>query len=78
MSSFDEIIQDLKTKRDEIELKIHLASKDVQRDFEELEGKWHEFRRKAGLDQSAQGLGSALGLLGEELKRGYERIKKAL
>ncbi len=78
MASVDEIVQELKTKRDEIELQIHLASKEVQQDYHELEEKWEHIRSKVGLEQTAEGVGSALELLGEELKRGYERIRKAL
>ena len=78
MATIDEIVEDLRTKRDEIEVKLHLASKDLQRDFEDLEEKWEAFRGKAGIDRTAKGVASALDLLGDELKQGYERIKKAL
>ncbi len=78
MATVDEIVQDLKTMRDEIQVKIHLASQELQQDFEDLEDKWEQARAKAGLDRTAQGVGSALELLGDELKRGYDRIRKAL
>ena len=78
MASMEEIIDELKTRRDEIQVKIHLASKELQRDFEDLEGKWEKFRSRAGIDRTAEGVASAFELLGEELRRGYERIKKAL
>jgi len=78
MKTVDEVVQDLKTLRDEVEVKIHLASKDIQQDFQELEDKWDSFRAKAGLERTAKGVGSAFELLGDELKRGYDRIRRAL
>lgn len=78
MRTVDEVVEDLKTLRDEVEVKIHLASKDIQQDFQELEDKWETFRAKAGLDRTAKGVGSAFELLGDELKRGYDRIRRAL
>ncbi len=78
MPTVEEIVQDLKTKRDEIEVKIHLASQELQQDFHDLEDKWEQIRSKAGLDRTVEGVGSALELLGDELKRGYDRIRKSL
>ena len=57
---------------------MHLASRDIQDEFSALEGRWSEFRTQARLDRTKEGVSSALGLLGDELKRGYERIKKAI
>ena len=78
MVDIEEVVEDLKEKRDRLKAKIHLASKDLQGEFDELDAKWNEFRAKARLDRTAEGVSSALGLLGDELKRGYERIKKAI
>lgn len=78
MATLDEILEDLKTKRDEIELKIHLASRDLQRDWEDLEDKWSKFKARAGIDRTAHDVTSAFENLGDELRRGYDRIKKAL
>lgn len=78
MSRVDEILQDLRTKRDEIEVQLHLASKEAQQEFQELEEKWDQFRSKADLSRTAQDVGSAFEALGDELKKGYERLKRAL
>ncbi len=78
MQSVDDIVQDLKTMRDEVEVKIHLASKELQQEFHELEDKWEQLKSRSGLGRTAEGVGSALELLGDELKRGYERIRRAL
>lgn len=78
MPTIDDVLQDLKTLRDELKLKIHLGSRDAQEEWHRLEERWDEFSAKARVDESAEGISSALRLLKEELARGYERVKKAL
>jgi vacuolar-type H+-ATPase subunit D/Vma8 len=78
MSEFDGLVADLKQKRDELRLKIHLASKEAQEEWEELEEKMTEFSSRAELGKTSEGIGDALGKVGEELKRGYQRIRSAI
>jgi vacuolar-type H+-ATPase subunit D/Vma8 len=78
MGEFDELVADLKQKRDELRLKIHLASREAQDEWEELEDKMQEFSSRAELSKTSEGLGDALGKLGQELKLGYKRIRKAI
>lgn len=78
MGEFDDLVADLKQKRDELRVKIHLASKDAQDEWEELEEKMQEFSSRAELGKTSEGLGDALGKLGEELKLGYRRIRNAI
>ena len=85
MSEFDDLIAELKTKRDELRVQINLASKDARDEWQELEAKMDEFTAKAkdladeaGLSETGEGVGKALGDLGNELKLGYERILKAI
>ena len=78
MSDFDELIADLKQKRDELRVQMHLASREVQDEWQELEGKMNEFAARAELDKTGEGLGEAFRSLGQELKQGYERIRDAI
>ena len=78
MSEFDDLVYDLKQKRDELRLKIHLASREAQDEWEELEEKMKEFSSKAELGKTGEGIGDALGKVGEELKLGYQRIRNAI
>jgi vacuolar-type H+-ATPase subunit D/Vma8 len=78
MGEFDDLVADLKQKRDELRLKIHLASKEAQDEWEELEEKMQEFSSRAELGKTSEGLGDALGKLGEELKMGYKRVRNAI
>ena len=75
---FRQLLEELKTRRDELALKIHLGTREAQDEFDKLEAQWNEFSAKAKLDESADGIGQALGALGDELRKGYERLKKAL
>ena len=85
MSDFDDLIEDLKQKRDELRLQIHLGSKEVKDEWEELEkkmedfsGKARKFSEDAKLRETGAGIGDALKQLGGELKHGYQRIRDAL
>ncbi len=85
MTDFDDIIEELKQKRDELRLQIHLASKEVKDEWEQLEEKMEDFSAKAKqfsndakLKETGEGIGDALSQLGGELKRGYERIREAI
>ncbi len=85
MTDFDDIVEELKQKRDEARVQIHLASKEIKEEWEELEEKMEDFSGKAKqfaddaeLKKTGAGIGDALGQLGGELKRGYERIREAL
>jgi SMC interacting uncharacterized protein involved in chromosome segregation len=85
MSDLDEVLEQLKQKRDELRVQMHLASKEVQDEWEDLEKKMNDFSEKAKkfakdaeLKETGSGLGSALGQVGNELKAGYDRIRKAL
>ena len=78
MSELDDVLQELKQKRDELRLQIHLASKEAKDEWDELEEKLEDFTANAKLDETGEGIGKALGQLGSELKLGYERIWKAI
>lgn len=78
MPDFSNFFEDLKRTRDEIKLKIHLGSKDVQDEWSELEKRWNSFESKAELDRSAKDVGDAVKILGAELKDAFQRIRKAL
>lgn len=78
MADFDDVVQQLKQKRDELRVQIHLASKEVQEEWEELEDKLEDFSARAKLGETGAGVGDALGQLGHELKQGYEKIRDAI
>jgi len=78
MGEFEDLVADLKQKRDELRLQMHLASKEAQDEWEELEEKMQEFSSRAELGRTSEGLGDALGKLGQEPKLGYKRLRNAI
>ncbi len=78
MTEEKKIKQELQELRDELALKIHLASMEGKEEWEKLESKWEKFSSSAHLDETADNVSAALKLLGNEIKEGYHRLKKAL
>lgn len=78
MSEFDDLVSDLKRRRDELRVKIHLASKEAQEEWQELEEKMEDFVARAELGKTGEGIGDAVGKLGQELKLGYQRVRDAI
>jgi len=85
MSDLDDLVDDLKQKRDELRVQINLASREIKDEWKDLEEKLDEFSGKvsqfaddAQLKETGEGLGHALGQVGQELKRGYDRIRDAI
>jgi hypothetical protein len=78
MTDTHDLKRDIKKLRDELELKMHLASMEMKEEWQELEGRWQKFSSKTGLDESAQALGGSLEALGEELKNSYKRFRAGL
>lgn len=81
--SYEQLVRTLAVQRDELKLKIHLASMEARDEWEELEKKWHRLKGKSKLvkeqvGESAKEVGAAAAQLGEEIKRGYVNIKKTL
>ena len=67
MTQFDDLLDELKQKRDELRLQIHLASKDAKDEWEELEGKMKDFAAKADLERIFQSRLTKQASLIEEL-----------
>jgi len=83
MDDLKKMVDDLKQQRDEINLQLHLAKAEVRDEWDKLEPKWEEMKGKMATvsdvaSQTAESVTATVGLLAEEIKEGYERIKKAL
>jgi hypothetical protein len=81
---WDDVLAKLKQERDELALKMHLGKKEAAAEWEKLEAKWHEIKThkvppvKQAADETVGGVGLALELAADELKKGYEKIRKLL
>lgn len=78
MSTFEQVKADLAQLRDEAKLQAHLGSMDAQQEWDDLEAKWNHFVAEAGLHDSAEGIGTAIEGLGQELRLAYQRLAKTL
>ncbi len=80
---FDKLVEKLKTEREEINVKMHLASMDAKEEFAEAEKKWEQVKVKMAeiadeaVDTSEDYIAKAK-IVGEELKDSYSRIIKRL
>ena len=77
------LAEELKTKRDELKVKMHLATMDTKDEFEEAEKKWSKVKSKAseitdGTIDATEDILSKTKIIGEELKETYHRIAKRL
>lgn len=78
-----ELLNKLREERDELHLRLHLAKAEARDEWEKLEPKWEHFQaRTQAVAESAEAaskdVGTALGILGEELRHGYKRIKESM
>jgi hypothetical protein len=80
---FENLLDKLQVERDEINLKLHLASMEAKQEFEEAEKQWHRLKIKAAeiADDSVETSEDFIDkakIVGEELKDAYYRIGKRL
>lgn len=80
---FDKLVEKLRMERDEINLKMHLASMEAKEEFEQAEKKWDHVKTKASeiaddaVETSDEYITKAK-IIGEELKETYHRIAERL
>ena len=79
----EQLLEELERQRDELKVKLHLAKAEIRDEWEKLEHKRAELRSKltaaSGQAEDAwKDIGAAAGLLADELKKGYDRIRSTL
>lgn len=82
-TSLDELIGTLKQERDELKLKMHLASMNAKDEYDRLSGKCDELTEQFeplsdAVGDTAENVFAALGLVADELKIGFQRVRKAI
>ncbi|MDP3391717.1 MAG: hypothetical protein Q8S48_17315 [Methylococcaceae bacterium] len=80
---FENLLNKLNTEREEINLKLHLASLEARDEFEQAEKQWQQVKNKAAeiADESKETSEEFIAkakIVGEELKETYQRITKRL
>ena len=77
MADLGDIIADLKQKRDELRLQLHLGTKEAEDEWEELMVQWDKFLTVSQFEKSSDEIGEAARELGLRMKDAYDRMKKA-
>ena len=82
--SWDDLMAKLTREREELALKMHLGKQEAKAEWEQLEAKWNHLKTvKAppiteAAAETARGVGNAFDMAADELKKGYEKIRKLL
>ena len=79
--SLDKLIGDLEQQREELEVQLSLAKAEARDEWEELERSWEKVKSKVGrvgeeATEIADDVGEAATLLLEEIRSGYQRLRK--
>jgi seryl-tRNA synthetase len=77
------MIDDLKTERDELSLQIHLGMQDAKSEWNALSKKLDELNRryepvKDAAKESGEDVWDAMKLVADEIKDGFHRIRQSL
>ena len=78
-----ELIESLKQQRDELALQMHLGKAEAKEEWERVQEKLDKLSDdfepiKDAVGESAEGLLTSLGLVADEIKESFHRIRKAL
>ena len=82
-SALEDVISKLKQERDELKLQMHLASMDAKDEYDRISDKVDELSNqydpvRDAVEETAGNVFSALGLAADELKIGFNRVRKAI
>ena len=77
------VISLLKTERDDLKVRIHLAKAEAREEWEELEKKWSHLKSKTSqvshaATDASKDVAAATEILVEELRHGYQKIRTAV
>ena len=79
----DELITSLKQERDELAVKIHLGATEVKEQWDKVTAKLDDMTAKYdpmknAVSESSEEVWAALKLVAQEVKHGFDRIRKSL
>ena len=80
---FEDVFEALEQERDELRVRMHLASMEVREKWDELEAQWEQFaarseQLKRELEPTVDDTKAAFVLLKDELAEGYRKIRDRL
>lgn len=73
----------LRAARDELRVQIHLGASEVKDAWEDAEKNWHHLEGRLKVlgeatQESLEEVGAAAKILAEEIRRGYQHVRKLL
>lgn len=76
-------LENLRATRDELKVRVHLGKLDAQDQWEQIEKQWQQVESKLKLvgetgREVAEDIGEAASLAVQEMKEGYEKLRKLL
>ena len=79
----NELWEDLKTRRDELRVQMHLARADLKDEWESMDDKWESDQDKfedvlKDTENAAREVQGVMRIIGEEIGQAYSRIKARL
>jgi uncharacterized coiled-coil DUF342 family protein len=79
----DELLEKLKQRRDELNVQMHLGKAEAKELWQETEDKWRHLRSELDKIDKETGdvvkdVGATAMLVAEEIREGYERLRKLL
>ncbi|MGI9465480.1 MAG: hypothetical protein ACR2OA_00005 [Rubripirellula sp.] len=79
----DDLVSTVRKERDELKLQIHLASLDAKDEYERLSQKCDQLADEyqpvtEAVEKTADNVVSALGMVADELKVGFQRVRQAI
>ncbi len=82
-TTLEELITTLKKQRDELQLQMHLGSMEAKDEYDRLSERVDELARQfepacEAVGETAGNLFAALGLAADEMKVGFDRVRKAV
>lgn len=82
-AKFQDVLSDLERERDELRVRIHLGKAEARDELAKVDAKLEELRFRAGAARTEaksamDEIGEAAGLLADEIKQGFERVRKTL
>ena len=77
------LLNDLKQERDELALQIHLGKQEAKDEWRRLEDKLNDLNDRFGptrdaVEESGEEIWNAVRQVGDEVKLGFDRIRKSL
>lgn len=83
LEQLQKIADNLKRQRDELQVKLHLGKADARDEWAKLETRWEDVKTKMEAvrkeaSHTTESVSTGLGLVLDELKKGYDNIRKTL